>query len=96
MKFDFKAFINLLQLTNEPIRNSWERFYNVLDRVIEYKNQEIYFCTASPKVNAFIETLPDYDWNIKTFTFKGKKFIVQVDVYNTKTELIFENIAIIE
>ena len=91
-----KLNFNTLANFNEPIRSRWELFYNLLDSVIEHKNQENYSFSASPRVNAFVEALPDYDWYTKTLTHKGKKFVVLVDVYNTKTELIFENIAFIQ
>lgn len=87
---------NTLANFNEPIKNRWEKFYNLMDKVIEHKNQEIYYFTASPRVNAFIESLMNYDWNTKSFIFKDKVFFVLVDYYNTKTELIFENIKFIE
>lgn len=91
-QLNFNTLINF----DEPIKSRWELFYNLLESLIEHKNQESYSFSASPRVNAFIETLPDYDWNTKTFTFKSKKFVVLIDVYNTKTELIFEDIVLIK
>ena len=91
-KLNFNALANF----NEPIRSRWELFYNLLDSIIEHKNQKVYHFTVSPRVNAFIESLMNYEWNTKSFIFKDKLFFVHVDVYNTKTELIFQNIKFIE
>lgn len=91
---------------HNPSPNLFDRTYDtklltpmlidLLDSIIEHKNQKVYHFTVSPRVNAFIESLMNYEWNTKSFIFKDKLFFVHVDVYNPKTELIFQNIKFIE